>query len=64
MEIKERMISGYCRAQNRANTVCCEYEEGKDGLIFSFADCNFKNCVHFPDCVIMNEARVGIGRNN
>lgn len=33
MEIQEKMISGYCRAQNRANTVCCEYEERPEGLV-------------------------------
>ena len=47
MEIQEKMISGYCRAQNRANTV------------LTFADCNFRRCVHFQTCLLMKEAREG-----
>ena len=57
MEIQEKMISGYCRAQNRANTVCCEYQEEEGNMVLTFADCNFKRCIHFKDCVIMKEAR-------
>ena len=52
MEIQEKMISGYCRAQNRANTVCCEYEERPEGLVLTFADCNFRRCVHFQTCLL------------
>ena len=59
MEIQEKMISGYCRAQNRANTVCCEYEERPEGLVLTFADCNFRRCVHFQTCLLMKEAREG-----
>lgn len=57
MEIQEKMISGYCRSQNRSNTVCCEYEVKEDGWKLAFADCGFRKCIHFADCVIMQEAR-------
>ena len=55
--MEEKMISGYCRTQNRANTVCCEYEKKEGRWELVFGDCVFQKCIHFEDCQIMKEAR-------
>ena len=63
-ETREEFINGFCRTTNESRTVCCEYEENTEGLVLTFADCNFRRCIHFETCLLMKEAREGTIEEN
>ena len=36
----------------------------QEGLVLTFADCNFRHCIHFETCLLMKEAREGTIEEN
>lgn len=57
MEIEEKFISGFCRAQNQTRMVVCEFERKPDGsMVFLGSDCAYGACPHSGVCSLMAQA--------
>ena len=56
MEIEERIISGYCKADNKVRRCLCEYCVTDIGLSLESMDCDHKKCDNATGCDLMKAA--------
>ena len=56
-EIREDIISGFCRSQNQGRTVTCELEPQNGGWKLICADCGYENCIHTGGCQVASQIR-------
>lgn len=54
-EIREEILSGFCRQQNQGRTVTFELEKTEKGFRISFVDCGYSGCMHKGSCLIADE---------
>lgn len=52
----ERVLSGYCKANNRVQRVLCEYIQTPAGLSLENVDCGHDKCAHTTTCDLMRAA--------
>ena len=55
-ETVERVISGYCKADNKIRRVMCELIENECGLCLESVDCGHDKCDHATGCDLMKAA--------
>lgn len=54
-EIKEYIISGFCRTCNQGQTVTCEVIEENGKTELESVDCGFLKCIHTSSCQIAQQ---------
>ena len=54
-EIKEYIISGFCRTCNQGQTVTCEVTEAEGKVELESVDCGFFRCIHTSSCQIAQQ---------
>ena len=52
----EEFFTGYCKAHNTMQTICCEYSVDSDGYSLLSVDCDFERCVHSKNCDVVKKA--------
>ena len=56
-DIREEIISGFCRSQNQGRTVTCELKLREDGWKLIYADCGYESCIHTGGCQVARQIR-------
>lgn len=54
-EIKEYIISGFCRNCNQGQTVTCEVIQQHGKIELESVDCGFLRCLHTSSCQIAQQ---------
>lgn len=55
-ETVERIISGYCKADNKVRRILCEFSESELGLSLESMDCDHLRCDNATGCDLVKAA--------
>lgn len=55
-EIIEEIFTGYCKTHNSHQSIICEYERLPFGWSLESVSCDYRNCIHNGDCLVIRQA--------